>query len=350
MSKLPENIFWNLTIANRGDSPISAEFIETRDSDIISSASSYEIAVNRFTIPIQGVPLASWNDATAPSVVLTDVGSGDNYPAKVTYIGTVAAPLVTYSGETGPIYTYHGLLAMINAALKTAFDNLKTAHAGNPMTQQPFMLYDEATGIFSMYLQVLAVADVEVWCSAGLYTYFGNFNAYTASYDPNLLSNKAVKFLFPALGTNVVTLTTSPFGTINNIGGSLIRCSQEYENTGALSINGLRTLVISSVGLPIKAENLSVPGSDGKSVSSSILTDFEPVVSSGASQSRGYIQYQGSGPGGLRWISMTGDNPIKFINIKITVTDNEGHVIPVMLLPNSSMTIKLWFKLKNQYP
>jgi len=319
-----DHIYYNIDIRKPDDYkdlPFQAVFNETRVEPVLKIPSDYELAVVRFSIPSQNIPIFLWKE-NAFSVSLKYL----NFVFTTTLQFIPNSPGGNYDYYGKSIWNYQDLIDSINVGLLTSFNNFV---AGVPPflnipTKAPYMIYDATTQLCSLIALTKYdssfVNPVFIYFNGALSNYFPALQNFGTG-DPILTKMIVVKNNF----NNEIQIGTDEY----------YKMSEEYSTL--FLWNDLQKILIETDTIPVVNELL---GSQTNKTQK-IITDFEPLSQI---NDRSMIQYYPQGP--LRFYDMISNYPMTNMNVKIYWADKAGKTYPIYLNSTDNLTIKLYFKRK----
>ena len=174
----PDYVYYNATIINNtvqtnqlADDPVIT-FQDTREVPVVKDSSKYELSVENFTMsgPQKSLPVfipiinpTSATDVTTTSYAVSfGAYNGVKYvlstrsiiwvpenAASFTIVPTTALPNQQQT-DYYYCYTYSHWVDLMNTALRTAYNDVKTQMGANFGTACPFFEFDATTGLFSI--------------------------------------------------------------------------------------------------------------------------------------------------------------------------------------------------------
>ena len=321
-----EHIYYNIDIRKPSDYeskdiPYQASFNETRVEPVLYRPSDYELAVVRFSIPSQNIPIFIWKE-NAFSVSLKYL----NFVFTTTLQFIPNSPGGSYDYYGKSIWNYQDLIDSMNVGLLASFNDFvsgTTAFAGKP-TLPPYMIYTASTELCGL----VAPIQYDTTIANPVYIYF---NSNLANY-------------FPALQN---------FGTADATLNKWIRVKDNFNNRSTIAGNDYYTITEEYITLflwndlqKILLETDSIPtvpellGSQTNKTRK-IITDFEPLSQV---NDRSIIQFFPQGA--LRFYDLISNYPLTNMNVKIFWQDKLGEQYPIYLNSTDNLTIKLYFKKK----
>ena len=143
-------IYYNAQIYNDSE-PIPAQYSETRTVPIVSKASDFELALARWSIPVDYVPIFDFFDQTyTVSLVYNNVA----YSTTLTFFPAVSNSSTLTNSLNGAIYYVAQMVESFNAAIATSMSSLTTANMTlSTTTVAPFMYYTPTNGFFTLQCQ-----------------------------------------------------------------------------------------------------------------------------------------------------------------------------------------------------
>jgi hypothetical protein len=376
MSDSQDNIYLNITIPGNtanynttgpgipnpaipptGEAVIPAYFKASKTAPIINNPDEYYCSIVRFVVPLASIPITiipiipntyinpgSPGNPNLTTLVFGFSYAGNNYSRYVEYINVnpgLSPPVQNQPKQVITeyyyIYSYQQILDSINRTLI-----LLWADAGLniafPTLTPPFFTYDS-----SLQLIAAVVPAVMVSLTTPVVTMFMNnsslnymdgfptlFNGFNQPYGKNYV------FQFFQNAENAYPV---PFAAT-----SQYKFYQEYSTLFFWST--LRKLFFTSTTLPVTNEVTQSSAGEGVYTSFPIITDYA-LDSTTPGSSRTVATYNPSGQ--YRLVSMSGNNPITSIDIRIFWSDSFGNIYPLTLPQDQSATIKLGFFKKSLY-
>ncbi len=404
------NVYFNVEISNPSinatpSTNIYAQHSETTTQSIVDCASDYYLSIVRFSIPGNQIPLTIMQIvANQPNPNLTPYSvclsyDGNDYPVSVIYVPTgryprPSAPIPNqdYTNPYYNIFSYEHVLSMINTALMTSFNQLKTANPGAPGNNPPFLIFDPTTQLISLVVENTYVSPpfggagpvIEIFMNSALVsTYMSGFemffngndainsknykfvvryrfnNGYPA-YDADPKNNANASNQFYTDGT-VATLVTQPAPIISpvpqyfyppNNPPDFIYISQDYVTLQTWS--SFKSIVFTTNSLPVNSEfvpqtvaqGLASGNSTGAVSFRPILTDFQISINT-ADNVRQQIEYFPQGP--YRITDLISNQAITKFDVSVWWTDLFDNLRLIEIGPNQSASIKFLFMRKSAY-
>ena len=153
------NIYFNIT-TKAGDRSVF-QFDENRVQSILKKPSEYELAVVRFTVPVDSIPVQNWEN--------------DKYKIGIEFNGTVIEEFVPflpyatdgtpfYPGTIGQIWSYQQWVDNMNGSLKTLHDNMLVAEPTFPPTKEILTILSPCHSPPTIIFSVLSVNDTNKTC------------------------------------------------------------------------------------------------------------------------------------------------------------------------------------------
>lgn len=406
-----DHIYYNVVIFNTDyEEYIPATYTNFSTDIILDKPEDYEATIIRFNINGLTLPIFYY-----PNYLLNGgpFGADDTiYLVTLSYLGNYYQQNVIFVSDTPTlpltnldyyaVTSYRSFIKMVNTALSSAFNTLKAANPGAPMTQPPFLYLDSSTNLISLVIQKQYLGNSEIYMNTALFEYFSSFS-WSATRVPtrelqfNLYNNNVNGFSTSpvnlicgtTLGSNVITsaglFTISLDGntvsgpgipqnsiatyvnpnTINLsqnatatatanllfINQNLYELKQEYVSLGVWSdINGI---VITSSSIPSTAEFITSPppinsGVNANVISQSnsvkILTDFIPNITANPADLFANIDYFTTGE--YRMIDLCGSVPLTTLDVQFQWRDNIGNLFPLYISPRKCASLKILFRKK----
>lgn len=310
-----DHIYMNANIHNTSNQPIFAEYSVDIQEDYLPRAGDFYVTVVRFDIP-NTFPIFHFRDNLYRITLSYD---GNDYQSVLQFQNV---DLKNASGRN--IWTFQQFVDIINEGFSDAFTALKVANPGAPQTEAPYMTYDSSSSLFTLWVPTdydeTSVNPIHVWFNDALMRFFAlSFTTYN-----NGLNNPDGKdFRFKVTDNKLI----SPVAGFYQYTQSVETLYQWYD---------FSSIVITTSDIPVLKEYKTFLRSDGRSVQSSILTDFIPNVD----KDRSNFSYNANP---YRLIDLDGNLPLKKFSFKIFWVDRDGIEHLYMLPPGYQLSIKFGF-------
>lgn len=284
----------------------TASFDKTRINTILENPSSFDINVNSFRIPLEGIPLLEFEDN---KYFITIEFEGVSVTKPLLYVPSNVGPFVF----SKPVYQYAVFIEMINNALGKSFSELKILKPLLPATTQPYIIEGE---LFSMNTEIGFISNsanpVDIFFNKELMILF-SFRKFQVNIDK-------YKILVQDLFTNEFT---------NN-------GLQYYRMTQSVPTNFLwgdfDRIAFQTSSIPLDSELVG----GAQDIRRSVLTDF--IIGESGNRAQELI-FQPSGP--LRLISLNSQYPMRQIDVQIIWIDKKGKSNPLILPIGTVAYVKL---------
>lgn len=356
-----DHLYYNVFIPNSSNfaalsyepPPTIATFSETRTEALINKPDDYNLAVTRFSIPTNLIPLQICPivpNQLDPNLTTYEIFLSYNslvYNASVEYVPTdISLPVPPAPGPSeSPIrsnyYRYYSifsiqhLLDMINTAFNAVYNTLPSGIKAT-LVYPPFMYYDPTTSLFSLY-----VPNTYVENNVGIFFNFSLNKLFSGSFN-QIIEEKGAgpnfQFVVQSLnGLNQVTVN----------GTQYYQMTQEFDTISQIS--SFDALVFTTGSLPIRSEAISsqIIGSNQSTQNTGnyqkILTDFQIDQTTGF-EARSFIHYNPSAE--YRRVQMYGQVPLNNIDIQVYWRDTSQNLYPVYVSFGNLLTIKILFEKK----
>ncbi len=349
--------------------PEDANYQVTRDIPLLDKASDYYVAVVRFAIPLDSVPVMvmeivpNQNNPNLTPYIIGITYNATNYPNQLIYSAdnNLVPPVQNQENQVITpyyfIYAYNAFIDMINASLSQTWSSSGLAGIF-PNSIPPYFIYDTVgltlivPDCFRRVVSPLTNIPT-IYVNSALESFLSSFQYYSLGTNqpfgkdeefilsPNrgdiVLSN--VKPYYPA-GITPPATTASP-----NIATDYWSITSEY-NTFQLW-DSLRKIVIISNTMPVRTEGIpsANPASPGLSSGLPILSDFVLDLQQ-AGDSRSIAHYN---PQTYKLVDLVSDLPLTKIDIQLFWQDRNQNLYPIKLSSFQTASIKLGFFRKNIY-
>jgi hypothetical protein len=328
---VPENnIYYNIEIVNRSKTliPIDAEYDVNRVDSVLENPNLYTVTVARFQIPTS-IPIFIFPDP------LTGIEFLMNLEDRTDLNNIIESkfPIIFEDYCTGCFYprgVYHinHFLTMVNKTFQTCYDNMKLINPGYLPTQAPYITFDPATTLFTMWAdeEYLDIDRYTIQLNATLHNQFFPCFMSKAAF----IEGESKQFL-----TSVQLLVQDLYTNSETVNGKLL-----YKMIGEYSTVQLFNQMDK---IEIETDSMNI---DGEIQAGSLpnirrlLTDFEPPDDV---SNRQYYTYN---PSIYRKYNLLSTTPMTRVSCKIFINYTSGEVFPLSILYNEKVTIKLLFQLK----
>ena len=323
----PDNIYLEARIVNERNIPTPLTYSTTRNTDIISKASDYYLAVGRFSIPNDTVPLFIFQDLTYSITMVNGAAESRRF-----------LQYVPNGIDTIPrgIYQVQIFLDMINDAITLACGDVGIIGADIPYVYLDLNSQLQVFG-FSNNANWLGTSPTyQLWLNWRIYEFFTTLPIiWSGSISGIAGAGKDMRIIVKNNGNGNT-------GVITNI-PAYYRMSQE---TALLNkYLSSYSIIIGTNTLPIQAKLLSIQNSS-TSASISALADFIP--SHDGSYSDNFTPYAYN-PAFYKLIDFNTNGAINKVDFQVFYSDRDGNLYPITLLPGQRALIELVFVKKSLY-
>lgn len=352
----PGTIYYNIKITNTANIVVDAKYNETRTTNIIDGKlSDYELAVARFKIPTNSIPIFTFDQ-------LNDI-SGN--PVQSAYTITLTTTTFEYtrfcfwipSGtQQFAVWTYTEWAQSITNAFQTAY-----AAMGSDPDQPscpPFVLYDSNTQKFSLYAtdeysSTFGDGKVGIWMNAPCFQKIESWQGFFSD-EVLLNANKYINIYVYPNGTNQIVANFAGTSGLNCSpavdGKTYFQMEQEYSALFLLS--DLDSILLQCNKIPVNRELVSSgytsEDSSDQTVSNSefitMLTDYD-LVSNNEINNHSYAEYN---PFQYRWASLLSNSSLRDMDITIAYRNIKGTITPITLSYMKVASVKLAFRKKSK--
>jgi hypothetical protein len=308
-----DNIYLNIN-TEAGKRSVFA-FDENRVQPVLDNPSHYELAVIRFSVPTDSIPIMNWRN--------------DRYKIGIEFNGTLIERFVEfvpyqtpglppfYPNTIGQIWSYPQWCDNINNTLKLLHDDMVLAEPTFPATKEILLKIKPVSSIMSLYCENgYTDPNVKVYFNFDLYS-----NTFFQSYQ---VSDDKYQVIIKDRLNNTTTY-----------GGGGVIMTQEYETTALIS--ELDKIIFETNSIPVNPELLGSATNETRQV----ITDFDCA---GFSRDRTDIQYYPQGP--VRYYQLKSTYPLHRVDLTVSWEDRRGNSFPLFLEYNNQITIKLHFRKK----
>lgn len=310
----PDNIYYNIEVRNKEGTFDQLKYSENRTIPILNKADDYELAVVRFNLPAQLIPIFIWPGNNTFFITLEY-----NNTVITKYLQFIPNSSGSdFYGDT--IWEYQELITIMNKALTDAFTDLQTAEPTIPINESPFITLNQDTRLCILYTHTNFFGSlIKLNFSNNLYTRF--FNSFWAHY-------------IPVTDTFEIQLQTDQGEeTINGI--SYFLTKQSFSTLALWS--DIKSIIFQTFKIPVQTELEQGQGN----VTRLVITDFN--VGSDIND-RTNIQYFPQGP--LRYYDLQSNKELREIDLFVNWEDKKGKTYPLYIQDNEVFTMKIKFTKK----
>ncbi len=370
MKQSPSHVYYDLVVTNFSNTlsqSIPIEFKETRNSPIIDNANDYMLSVVRFQVDSYGLPSFMANiqpnqgnrDLMIESVTL-EATIGPNVSAYQTFLiwvprnlsARVPNPPNQMPNGFQDLNTdyYYGnhfqqYCDIVNTALVTSFNNLKTATGQFAGIQNPFLYWDSDSLKAVLYapessFNPAAANHVKIYFNRPLYALFNSFKSI-ANTSSSVTNGRNYNIV---LNTNEYNAKNRE--TINTV--SYIKIEQDWSTIS--NWTPVVSVLFLSGTLPIEVNRISAPVAyyENQLISNSNNLNFARILTDISTNDLIYkpnLLYTPTAE--YRFIDLISNNSINDLDIQVAWRDRFGIIRPMYLLNGVTATIKLLFQKKN---
>jgi hypothetical protein len=368
----PEHIYFDLVIKNFQSTTQESKqlvFNESRNSGFIPNSGQYKMSITRFQIDTYSIPsyvAEIQPNQSNPNLMIHSVSLKYTTSSNVvystspvyliwqpvnTYVSVPLAPSLNSNGLQSDslyyyAYSFEHLIKLFNVALNTAMVALRALVPGGGLNSitSPFMSWDTLNEVASLYCEkdhfdnILVNTRTDIYFNRPAYALYSSFPAYRNNIN--------------AANENIYQIRTdSNFGANvvqNSLLGSnkvLIKTTQEVKTI--TNISPVSSIVFTTTTLPIVPTQLSAPlvYNNGILIPSNYNNNFGLIITDMATNENGFkptLLYNPSAQ--FRYISLTGNQPLKNIDIAVWWKDKNGVLNPLLLWSGGHCSIKLLFE------
>lgn len=314
-------LYFNASFTNIKDTPQIIDFRQSRAQNIINKSNDYYLAITRFSIPHNVIPIFNFED----DKYFVSIGVGLASPLVYKDQGN---PISTVYPNRKGIYYIQQFLDMINTALAIA-------HGLDPRNA-PRMVLDE-DGRFSLIVDTAYIPGVpadEIFFSKPLYQLFEGLNSEFISY--NSVNKKDYKIIYGDKFNNIFTYQAPLVGNYYEM---------KQENKSQFIWSDVASIAISTANLPCRKEYLGYRSQTNSTNEAQLITDFIPVQSEPSNYDRSNWLYNSGS--GFRLVELETDNPLNIIDFRVSIVTKEGTLEPLAIAPGKTASVKFMFIKKS---
>jgi hypothetical protein len=331
---------------------VGANFIKTYTQNIIEVAEDYTLSIDRFNIPMTGVPLFIFPSHQTGGIY-------DTYSVELSYNGIYSGRVYVQYISTTPnspttteeyyyVYTFDIFLKMVNIALETALTQLGGKVTLPGTVKKPFVSMDYTNNILSITADQAdydsynaLIIPVKVYMNQSLWSFFNGPPIIEVGdvLGTGVANGRDAQFLFFDCGYNTVTIGT---------GGGATFCYKMNSNYGAstaIDWNDAKGFALCSNLIPTQPEILPTASNSGDLVNRGILANFDFIYTQNDVHP---LTAQYVLTSSYKLIDLIGRDSIKQLDVSVFWYDNQNNFHPVRLLNAETLSIRFVFIKKGQ--
>jgi hypothetical protein len=322
--------YLNISVRNtKTNEDILAKYQETRSTVIIENPNEHYLAVVRFEIPLNLVPIFNLkyiaNDPANPLIYSVTLKNGVN-ELQVFLLNNQS------NGNVG-IYTIQSFIDIVNIAINTGATALGM--------DIPLVSFDPKSQLCTIYFTNNAnwlgdanTAVWQLWFNKPLFDKFAQFYVQIP-FGYNGPNGKFAKYYVQDnFNGNYITVGANP--------GYYM--TQEFPFVSQW--DEVASIVIVSTKIPVNKEDISLRGDNGNNILISAISDFIPIRYGSLSRERYTIEYT---PESFILLDMNSNMPLRTFDFQVYYVDLDGILYPLYLAPYSRMSLKLGFFKKSLF-
>lgn len=310
------NIYYNFNVKKGNEIYNYIAVNDTRSQAILEKASDYEIAVARFSLPTNAMPVFIWK--------------GDEYfQIAYTFGSTTVTKYVVFVPSTtgndiygNSIWTYQQFIDLINTALKNGFTDLKIAEPSCPATEPAFLSLNSKSKLLVWNTEQSYGTSTKVYFNRKLFFLMPSFQAFGTTLNNTLFWQ----------------MISKNNGNNSNVINGINYYSTKQEYPTIFLWKDFKTMIFETDNIPIDSEYSMAQQNDFRRV----LTDFE--VTQGLYEEKQVIQYYPRAE--MRWYDLISSQQLRKMDLKVYWADNIGKTYPLYLDANYVFTMKLYLRKK----
>jgi hypothetical protein len=309
-------------------------YLQQLSQPVVEDVSKYQMAIDRFRIPMTNVPIFIYNPETnfyTVELVYNGVGSGP-----ISLIYQPPALLPTTSAYYYYVYSYNVMLSMINEALTRAFSILGGLVTLPTGSVAPYFRNDAS--IISLIAQVdfyneALTTPIHIYMNSNLQKFV---NGIPSSYNPAILNGRNILFKVCDFKNN--TISASP--------SNLYVMASEYGAQTLINWNEAQGFVITSDFLPVNPEFLPIVGNQSILNTRTIISNFDFINTS--DMTKGFVaQYILQSP--YKTLDLIGNRPLTTIDLTVYWYDNNNNFHDLYLRQGEAISLRLAFIPKMKF-
>lgn len=336
------NIYYQCKMLNDTPDSVPATFQESRPSPIIDVMSNYKLAIIKFTVSANSIPM----------FIVGDQVQYIGYRIEADNIFTLRRP---FPGQDGRfIFNINQYLDEVDGFNETstiAFNDLIAAYdliygpgayiANAALPQAPAKLvFDEVTQLFTLY------ADERMSDVSNTVRLFFSYSMVKLVKGLNfILTPTFVQSPLPNIKGLYASIKYKPFNSNQYINGPItyIVSVAEYNTCSAWFFTD--TLLLISNSLTTRNSFVATPtttSGSSSNVNLPIVSDFTINLDySPSSNPTTKLEYYPSAE--YRWIDLIGDNQLSNVDIEFRIQTREGRIFPLIISSGDYFSVSMLF-------
>ena len=348
-----DNNYTNILISNnpKGSIPyppnIQAVYNETLSQAILQDPSKYYCSINRFTIPMNLIPIFSFpvnrdqNNANLSQLIIgIETALGVGLDSELIYLpqNDIPPPVsgganISYEDSLSPYYFVYSIQHMIDIINNSLDDAYIASGVGGG---KPFYIYNPTTKLISLIVTAGFLATgAKIYMNSYLQDYLQGFSFRTKNYN----TTGPYKFYH--------VLDSIPYGS--PVGGPY---EFKQERTSIPAWFDISRVIVTSSSLPIANESTpnynpnTSEGTNGTVTYNPIVTDF--AVSYTDIDEYASLLVLDPSPQ-YRLIDMNTQLPVNRLNFNFQWVSKTGAIRPIYCSPGNCITMKIAFLKRELY-
>ena len=359
---LDDHVYYNFEIKNNTTSSIQAIFKQSFPRFVIGNASEYYLAIPRFSIPREEIPLFIFR-------IQEDIGNTDpnlgiysvtlrwdaqyytEYLIFDPYVSSEPVPLPPsengglqdLSNDYYYIYDAYYWVELYNAAFAAAFARLKIDFPMANVDDPPIIDFDPATKLYSLYVDFrYTTGSISIYYNKEAYQTLGHMG------NPRIINETPDRYyeIRPYQNANYYTREYRRPGTGANAAGNITYVPNYFKYIQASQMistySCLRKITLATNLIPVNYESTATqfPTIDGQSTLgiTNLITDYIIQDDDGVLKP---LVFNNVAP--YRYSDLISSSNIQQIDIYVYWTDEKDVERIVKIFPSTMLTLKLAF-------
>jgi hypothetical protein len=369
----PENQYYNVLLPYQNSLSNQAVYTATLTQGIVNVPKNYNLAMDRFNIPMTSVPLFFFQPNTY--YVELSYNGVDSGAFPVIFINSdeipEPTPPVNPSRYHYAIYSYSQFLLMVNQAIHTALAHLGTlvtlpANATSDY-YSPYFSYNPTLNTIQLTVSGIQTSPsalpapydntppnpytapfpnpIFLYMNINMFHFFEGIPYKLVSNAPPAFPYRNVTFELTSQGMSQVpysfTVGINTYTGFNNV------YTSEYGSTTLIAWNIAKGFVITSNKMPINFEYLPNLTNNSQLNGTRVIANFDFIYTPNQTKPL-FAQYILQSP--YKEINLMGSSPLSQVDISMFWYDYENNFYPIYLYYGEALSLRMVFLKKSKIP
>ena len=319
-------------------------YFKQYSQNIVEKASDYNLAIDRFYVPLSSVPIFIFNNTQVTDI--NKVTTYSYYSVELSYNGIYSGQtFIQYIPRSGSsvsadkfyyyVYGFGNFLEMINTTLSSAFTKLSGLVTLPTDSIAPHFEIDYTNYMLSFvgqsnFYDSSLASPITVYMNNPMQQFMSGI---PSSYNGSFSNGRNIIFKFSNLYNNIITWSSSDYYKMNS----------EYGTQTLIRWNIAKGLVFTTDTIPVNTENLPATLNQSLLISRGILANFDFIYTSDAPKPFS-AQYILQSP--YKQITLINDTPINVLDITVYWYDMDNNLYDTFIYSGEALSMRLVFLRK----